>query len=235
MFAAAMNALEQQNSLLVTGDGSHTLISAEYGVTYHSRFGAVSESAHVFIGMGLRFVAALQRDIAILEIGFGTGLNAFMTLLEAEKRNLNITYTTVEAYPISRDTALSFNFAKALDFPERAADFINLHTLEWEKPHAMTPFFTFEKRLQRFETLHYNAAQYDLIYYDAFAPQAQPELWSEAIFAQMYAALRPDGILVTYCAQGHFKRTLKKVGFIVESPKGPPGKREMTRAGKEGF
>jgi len=215
--------------LVITQDGSHSILSERYGVTYHSRFGAITESAHVFIAAGLRYKAVVQREVAILETGFGTGLNAFMTWLEAERRNLGIRYTGLETYPISGEEAAALNYPAGLGCPGRESDFLELHRCEWGVAHPLSEHFTFEKRrtsIQDFE----QPDSFDLIYFDAFAPQAQPELWTEEVFARMYGALKPDGVLVTYCAQGHFKRTLKKTGFLVERLQGPPGKREMTRA-----
>lgn len=217
-------------ALLTTDDGSHTLFSERYGVSYHSRYGAVTESAHVFIDAGLRYKAAVQREIAVLEVGFGTGLNAFMTWLEAGRRNLSVRYTGLEAYPVTAEEARQFNYPDLLNAPERATDFWQLHDADWDTPHALSEHFQFEKRLGRLETVALPEAAFDLVYFDAFAPQAQPELWTEDVFARLYRALRPEGALVTYCAQGEFKRTLKKAGFTVERLQGPPGKREMTRA-----
>jgi tRNA U34 5-methylaminomethyl-2-thiouridine-forming methyltransferase MnmC len=214
---------------IVTSDGSHTIFSETYGVTYHSKYGAVTESAHVFIAAGLRYKAVVQRDIAILEIGLGTGLNAMMTWLEAEKRGLSVAYTGVEMYPVDGDTLAALNYPELLGIPDRADDFTRMHTCRWSRAHRFSDVFSFTKIKSPIET--YTAEQaYDLIYFDAFAPQAQPELWTVAVFEHMYAALRPDGVLVTYCAQGEFKRSLKKAGFTVEALQGPPGKREMTRA-----
>lgn len=217
--------------LIVTQDGSHSVFSERFGVTYHSRFGAVTESAHVFINAGLRYMAAVQRDIAILEVGLGTALNAFMTWLEAERRNLSVRYTALEAYPVRLEDAALFNFAAQLNVPERQKDFLAMHECAWDAPAFFSEQFVFEKKLQPLETFS-SEPVFDLVYFDAFAPQAQPELWTEAVFSALYKALRPEGVLVTYCAQGHFKRTLKKVGFSVERLQGPPGKREMTRATK---
>lgn len=216
-------------TLILTNDGSQSVFSEKYGVTYHSKFGAVTESAHVFIAAGLRYKAIVQREISILETGFGTGLNAFMTWLEAERRNLKINYLGLEIFPISEAEAAALDYAAALGCPERANDFLNLHRCDWDATHSFSEDFIFEKRKTRIEEFEQPQA-FDLIYFDAFAPQAQPELWTEEVFARMFKSLKPDGVLVTYCAQGHFKRTLKKVGFAVEKLQGPPGKREMTRA-----
>ena len=217
--------------IITTQDGSQSVFSEKYGVTYHSRFGAVTESAHVFINAGLRYKAAVQQEIAILETGFGTGLNAFMSWLEAERRNLHIRYLGLEAFPISETEAAALGYPLALGTPEREADFLRLHQCEWEHPYEFSECFTFEKSKTRIEDFA-RPATFDLIYFDAFAPQSQPELWTEEVFARMFESLKPEGVLVTYCAQGHFKRTLKKVGFSVERLQGPPGKREMTRASR---
>ena len=217
--------------LLTTSDGSTTIYSDQYGVTYHSIHGAVTESAHVFINAGLRYKAVVQQDIAILETGFGTGLNAFLTKIEAERRNLNVRYTGLEIQPIQTWEAAELDYAEALLVPEQKGLFLSLHQCAWEEFHELSDNFTFQKcqtPIQEFLA----EEKFDIIYFDAFAPQAQPELWTEAVFAHMYASLKPDGVLVTYCAQGAFKRTLKKVGFTVERLEGPPGKREMTRATK---
>jgi tRNA U34 5-methylaminomethyl-2-thiouridine-forming methyltransferase MnmC len=216
-------------TLILTNDGSQSVFSEKYGVTYHSKFGAVTESAHVFIAAGLRYKAVVQSEISILETGFGTGLNAFMTWLEAERRNLKIKYLGLEMFPISEEEAKSLEYAAALGCPERADDFLALHRCDWGATHPFSEHFIFEKRKTHIEEFEQPEA-FDLIYFDAFAPQAQPELWTEEVFARMFNSLKPDGVLVTYCAQGHFKRTLKKVGFTVERLQGPPGKREMTRA-----
>ena len=216
---------------LITSDGSYTVYSEKYGVTYHSRHGAVTESGHVFINAGLRFKGVVQREISILEAGFGTGLNAFMTWLEAERRNFQVDYTGLELFPIELDSAISLGYPEVLGIPERRSDFLHLHQLEWGVQHVLSDNFRFCKRAESIET-HCAPERYDLIYFDAFAPQAQPELWSNAVFEQLYESLRPEGILVTYCAQGAFKRTLKRAGFSVERLQGPPGKREMTRATK---
>ena len=218
-------------SILLSNDGSHTIFSERFGFAYHSHFGAVTESAHVFIMAGLRYRAAVQNEISILEAGFGSGLNAFMTWLEAEKRNLQVSYTALETYPISLDVAAALNYPEMLGVPEHRADFLRLHTEPWETEQSFSSDFRLVKHQMLMEKFEREAA-FDVIYFDAFAPQAQPELWTSEVMAQMYRSLRPEGVLVTYCAQGEFKRALKKAGFVVERLQGPPGKREMTRGVK---
>ena len=212
-----------------TADGSHSIFSATYGVSYHSRYGAVQESQHVFIDAALRYKAVRRKSLDILEIGFGSGLNAFMTLLEAKRRHLLLRYTAIEAYPITLAEAERLNFHEALGVPDARAEFLALHRLPWGQPQALDETFVFCKLLQRIEDSAFEAA-FDIIYFDAFAPNAQPELWEAPVMARMFEALRPEGVLVTYCAKGAVKRTLRQVGFEVESLPGPPRKREMTRA-----
>jgi len=219
-----------EDKIYITEDGSHSIHSGKFDVGYHSKHGAIKEAHHVFIDAALRFKAVVQKDIRILEIGFGTGLNAFVTLLESVKRNLQISYTAIEAYPVSMDQVNTLNYAEQLN-PLFQDAFLQMHQCEWEMPVVIQDQFTLDKRLMKFEDID-DQEQFDIIYFDAFAPNAQPELWSEEIMQCMYKALKKDGILTTYCAKGIVKRTMKKVGFTVEALPGPPYKREMTRASK---
>ncbi len=212
-----------------TGDGSHSIFSDQFGVSYHSKHGAVQETQHVFINAALRMKATIQNKISILGIGFGTGLNALMTCLEAQKRNLQIDYVAVEAYPISLETAQSLNYGEVLPDPKANDLFMKIHECKWETPIVINENFTITKVEKRFEDLAYKD-QFDIIYFDAFAPNSQPELWTKEFLSIMYNSLLPAGILTTYCAKGQVKRNMKAVGFLVEKLPGPPGKREMTRA-----
>ncbi len=229
LFFIRWRFLQSSMALILTQDGSHSVYSEHYGVTYHSRYGALTESLHVFIGAGLRFKAAVQTDISVLEVGLGTGLNAFLSWLEAERRNLNVRYTGLENQPLPLEEAVLFNYAECAGVPERRADFCRLHTCTWERTVRLSDHFHLRKK--RMPVQAYRATEaFDVIYFDAFAPQAQPEMWTEAVFRALHRALRPEGLLVTYCAKGDVKRTLRAVGFEVERLPGPPGKREMTRA-----
>ena len=219
-------------SIIETQDGSHSIFSTQFGESYHSRYGAIQESQHVFLEAGLYTLAIEKKNMRILEIGFGTGLNAFLTLLAAAKRTLQIYYEAVEAYPISQQEAGQLNFTTLLGAPGIKASFKKIHATEWEVPVEIIPGFTLKKHQAFFQDLSYNK-QFDLIYYDAFAPKAQPELWEQPLFEKMYQALVPGGVLVTYCAKGVVKRTLKQVGFTVQALPGPPGKREMTHCTKD--
>jgi len=219
------------NSIFETEDGSHSLFSEQYGVSYHSKYGAIQETQHVFINAALRFKAVVQKEISILDIGFGTGLNAYMTLLEAEKRDLSIQYTAIEAYPISLEQASALNYPTLLNNEASQTHFLQMHAMDWAATLPITKQFQFNKQQIKFEAIAYDN-QFDIIYFDAFAPNSQPELWEATVLSAMYKALKKEGVLTTYCAKGVVKRTLKAVGFQIEALKGPPGKREMTRATK---
>lgn len=216
------------NELFTTSDGSHSLLSAVFDVPYHSRHGALSETQHVFIDAGLKSKQCYNQ-VSILEIGFGTGLNAYMSFLEGKSLDLSIYYETIEAYPVEMDIVHNLNFAEQLN--AQKSQFLKLHELNWNYEHAFERKFTFQKKLttfQDFTTSH----SFDVIYFDAFAPNAQPKLWETGFLSKMYTLLNEDGVLVTYCAQGQFKRNLKAIGFSIEALPGPIGKREMTRARK---
>ncbi len=219
------------DKIFETQDGSHSIFSESFGVSYHSKYGAIQESNHVFIEAGLFYKALGAKQLSVLEIGFGTGLNALLTLLEASKRQLPVRYEAVEAYPITPGQAQLLNYPEILGERLAAGTFMRLHESPWDEELELTPYFTFCKKRILFEQIRYQDA-FDLIYFDAFAPGAQPELWEEEVLGRMYGALKENGALTTYCAKGAVKRCLKKLGFTVESLKGPPGKREMTRAVK---
>ncbi len=219
------------SEIISTKDGSNTLKSSQFDALYHSINGAVQESQVVFIEAALYHKAAQQPSLSILEIGFGTGLNAFMTYLEAQKNGWSIQYTGMEAYPIEEAVAQQLHYPALLEaLEEDAAVFLQLHHPE-APMRAITPLFSFTKAVKPFEGIK-EQALYDIVYYDAFAPSIQPHLWQEEQLRRIYAALKPGGVLTTYCAQGAFKRTLKAIGFTIEGLPGPAGKREMTRATK---
>ncbi len=226
--------------ILETSDGSYTLISSTFGEPYHSRHGAITESEHVFINAGLLAVAENKKKISVFEMGFGTGLNALLTWMKAEELELKCNYHAVEPYPLQREEWASLNYGQLLDQEK----FERLHACKWNQEVKLSEHFSFKKISEDIEEyLHLSASpclegrrrnqdRFDLLYYDAFAPNAQPELWTESIFSQMFSLLNTGGILVTYCAKGQVKRNMKAAGFIVESLPGPPRKREMIRATK---
>ena len=198
--------------IIETSDGSHSLLSEQFGVTYHSKHGAVQESQHVFIEAGLYAKALENKELSILEIGFGSGLNVFMTYLEAQKMGLTIEMETYEIYPIGIKKAVGLNFPKVLNAENETAIFEKMHTSEWGKNIELSSFFTFQKWQKGFLSIEANQ-KFDVIYFDAFAPNAQPELWEADLMQKMYNALKKGGVLTTYCAKGAVKRTLKSVGF----------------------
>jgi tRNA U34 5-methylaminomethyl-2-thiouridine-forming methyltransferase MnmC len=219
-----------RREIVQTLDGSTTIYLPDWEENYHSKHGAIQEAKHVFIKNG--FLQFEQDEIAVLEIGFGTGLNAFITLLEAEDRKLKVNYTGVEAYPVAFDEIAQMNYVAELDATDKEVFFQKMHTCEWNFPVNLSDQFCLTKRQQFFNEIT-DVEQFDLIYFDAFGYRVQPELWSTAIFKKMYTALKPNGMLVTYAARGVVKRSMVEVGFTVEKLAGPPGKREMFRAFKK--
>lgn len=216
--------------IITTADGSKTIQIEEWDEQYHSKHGAIQEANHVFIKHGLYEVAKELNKISILEIGFGTGLNAFITYLEAEKLKVNINYVGVEAYPISSEELSALNYADLLS-KKNDSVFKKLHQVSWEAEHIINKNFSLTIRKQFFEDIK-DIEKYNLIYFDAFGARVQPELWTETIFKIMYNALKPKGVLVTYSAKGSVRRAMQSVGFTVERLEGPPGKREMLRGTK---
>ena len=222
----------QQNMLsrkiITTKDGASSIHIPEWNEQYHSTHGAIQEARHVYLESGLFFVE--RREISILEIGLGTGLNCFLTFLEAEKRAIQVNYTAYEAYPVTPEEVKQLNYIELLSKQHRTV-FERIHRSKWSEKTALSGRFCFEKRPDKFQTID-DVNQYDLIYFDAFGPRVQPELWTEAIFHNMYQSLKKGGVLVTYSSKGSVRRAMLSVGFKVEKIPGPPGKREMLRAVK---
>ena len=215
--------------LHTTGDGSSTLKSTQFDALYHSKHGAIQESQVVFLQAGLYHQMERFEPLSVLGIGFGTGLNALLTYLAAAERQYPIAYTAVEAYPIGMDLVAQLNYIDQLN--ASAADqqaFEQMHQATGPAL-ALSPYFSFEKKVASFESIEAQSA-YDVVYYDAFAPAVQPELWDLPAFERMHRAMCPNGVLTTYCAKGSVKRALKAAGFDLEALPGPIGKREITRA-----
>ncbi|RKS03173.1 tRNA (5-methylaminomethyl-2-thiouridine)(34)-methyltransferase MnmD [Flavobacterium sp. 102] len=218
-----------KREIIQTQDGSTTIHLPEWNESYHSKHGAIQEAYHVFIKNGFSLFEG--KSISILEIGFGTGLNAFITYLEAKKNtNQTINYVGVEAYPVVLEEALQMNYAKEIDKNEQQV-FELMHQSDWEETNSISADFTLTKRKQFFQDIK-DSNTFDLIYFDAFGFRVQPELWSEAIFKSMYEALKPNGVLVTYACRTSIKKAMLSAGFSVEKLPGAPGKREMLRATK---
>ena len=223
-----------RRQIITTADGSKTIQIEEWNEQYHSIHGAIQEAQHVFINAGLNFVLNKfnSQNISILEIGFGTGLNAYLTILEAKKNTCQVDYVGVEAYPVSEVEIKELNYTELIESKINSQIFDDLHNCSWEEKHKLSSYFKLTKNQLKFEDLEFNDS-FNLIYFDAFGARVQPELWTEEIFQIMYQALKPKGILVTYSAKGSVRRAMQAVGFTVERLPGPPGKREMLRACKE--
>ncbi|WP_437396970.1 tRNA (5-methylaminomethyl-2-thiouridine)(34)-methyltransferase MnmD [Flagellimonas lutimaris] len=215
--------------IITTGDGSKTIQIEDWDEQYHSKHGAVQEAYHVFIEHGLRLFQ--NEKINLLEIGFGTGLNAFITLLEAPKQQLSIDYVGVEAFPVSKEEVGALDYCQQLDANNHKEAFQKMHGSLWEETISITPDFSLLKQKKDFKEID-EENLFNLIYFDAFGARVQPELWTEEIFLKMYQALKENGVLVTYAAKGSVRRAMQAVGFTVERLPGPPGKREMLRAKK---
>lgn len=222
-------------SIKKTKDGSSTIFSTKYNAHFHSLHGALTESQHIFIDQGYKYykhqnqIPATQ-TINILEIGFGSGLNAWLTFVEAMKDKQKIHYFALEPDPIPEEIYQNLGYTDLLKSTEELKKaFFILHKSKWTENHKLSTEFTFIKlkeKIQEHKALH----PYHIIYYDAFAPENQSELWNENVFIKLKESMASGGIIVTYCAKGNFKRMLRKIGFKVESIQGPPGgKREITR------
>lgn len=210
--------------VVTTNDGSSSLFREDLNEHYHSVHGALTESMHVFIKAGLKHSA--NNPVKIFEMGFGTGLNCFLSWKEREGRRVD--YVTVESFPLSSEIIFSLDFEFLKDQQNRNL-FDTIHEAEWNRTSEIDSGFFLTKLhlpLEKFQS----EEKFDLIYYDAFAPEKQPELWTQDIFEKMFSILNSKGILVTYCAKGYVKRNMKAAGFNVTALPGPPGKREMTMA-----
>ncbi|NCP45702.1 MAG: SAM-dependent methyltransferase [Flavobacteriales bacterium CG18_big_fil_WC_8_21_14_2_50_32_9] len=216
--------------LKTTSDGSHTIFDSSINETYHSIHGAIQEAKHIFIEAGLKHKQQLS-EINILEVGFGTGLNTILTLIEGQKAPL--IYTTIEKFPLNISIIKKLNYSTQLNLTATQEKlFLKLHTCTFKNIHQITPTFKFLKIDNALEN-YQPATKFDIVYFDAFSPEKQPELWQQCIFEKIYASMNRNGILVTYCAKGIVKRALIASGFSVEKLPGPPGKREIIRAIKK--
>ncbi len=212
----------------LTADGSHTLFIPEMDEHYHSVNGAIQESMHVFIQAGLN--QCPKNRINVLELGLGTGLNAFLTCIEAEKNQKEIHYTGLEKYPLSWELVRRLNYPEILEDKE-SKFYQQIHSCGWGRSEALSPHFIIEKVETDFSDFNY-PGPYDVVYYDAFAPDKQTLVWSLGIFNRIYESMSPGGVLTTYCAKGNVRRMMIQAGFTVERIPGPPGKRQMLRAYK---
>jgi tRNA U34 5-methylaminomethyl-2-thiouridine-forming methyltransferase MnmC len=215
--------------IITTADGSKTIHFPEWNESYHSKHGALQEAKHVYIksGLAFRFNQFSQNPINLLEIGFGTGLNTMLSLLFAKQNGIQIHYHSLDKYPLEISSVKDLNYNTL--FPDEADLFQKLHEVEWETQIEINSQFSLKKLKSDLKSFQ-SEPFYDLIYFDAFGPRVQPELWAKPILKKMFDALKPNGIWVTYSCKGQVKRDLMDIGFLVEKIPGPPGKREMLRA-----
>lgn len=224
--------MQVKREIIVTADGSKTIHMPEWNENYHSSHGALQEAKHVFLKYGLQCFKD-QKEVSIFEVGFGTGLNAILTCEAAEINQQQIHYDGLEAYPVSVEEIEALDYVSLFENAESKANYLKIHAVNWDLNEVISPNFTLRKILQKLEEFDFEAEQYDLIYFDAFGPRTQEDMWQLAHFEKLFYSLRTSGILVTYCAKGQVKRDLKAAGFTIEALPGPPGKREMTRAWKK--
>ncbi len=228
---------EAKVEVRTTADGSPTLYVPALNEHYHSHHGAAQESRHVFIEAGLRPLLAAGKGqpgtdpIHLLEVGLGTGLNALLTLEAVQAAEAHIVYEGYETLPLPSEVVAALR-PQWQSQPALCEMFDTLHEASWEEPVVLHEYLLLLKVQQALQTADLSANYYNLIYFDAFAPEKQPELWTEDVFAKLYAAAAPGAVLVSYCAQGQFRRNLRAAGWLTEKLPGPPGKREMTRARK---
>ncbi|HZJ80060.1 MAG TPA: tRNA (5-methylaminomethyl-2-thiouridine)(34)-methyltransferase MnmD [Dysgonamonadaceae bacterium] len=218
--------------MVTTEDGSHSLYVPHLNEHYHSTHGAIQESRHVYIHVGLHACQLQQTNI--LEIGFGTGLNALLTLLECDKTNKQVHYTSLELYPLDLERAAQLNYAHQLGGDRESALFMALHKAPWDESMKITPTFDLHKIETDFSNPNnFNTnTRFDLIYFDAFAPEKQPDMWTQQIFDKLFSLCNKNAVITTYCAKGVVRRMLQSAGFAVERLPGPPGKREILRGRK---
>lgn len=220
-----------KKELVTTSDGSHSVFLPEMDEHYHSMHGAIAESEHVYIKNGLLAAAKQKKSIQVFEVGLGTGLNVLTTYKSALANQLKVIMDSIEAYPLDWEEVKSLNFRQQLDIEKSI--YKQIHQSDWDAEVELSPQLTLHKYHDKLQ--HFDLAEncYDVIYFDAFAPEKQEEMWSEAIFKKLYTALKLGGILVTYCVKGEIRRRLHDIGLKVEKLKGPEGgKREIMRAVK---
>ncbi|MBS9523685.1 tRNA (5-methylaminomethyl-2-thiouridine)(34)-methyltransferase MnmD [Litoribacter alkaliphilus] len=226
--------MEREIKIITTEDGSHSLYLPHLNETYHSFHGAYKESVHVFLLYGLEAWAAKNKGvqpIRIFEVGFGTGLNAWLALVWAEQNQIPVLYHTIEPFPLKEEVYGQLNYTGIEENLERFTPYFNLlHKAEWNQGGALSEYFNMKKDLTTLEEVQMYAT--DVVFFDAFAPSKQPELWEKPLLEKVVEAMNPGGVFVTYCAQGQLKRNLKGLGLEVETLPGPPGKKEMTRGVK---
>jgi tRNA U34 5-methylaminomethyl-2-thiouridine-forming methyltransferase MnmC len=219
-----------KSTLTITADGSHTLAVPGTTEHYHSVHGAIAESKHIYINAGLNHAIKDNKHLTILEIGFGTGLNALLTYLELSKLNVSCEYTAVEAFPLEEAIFKQLNYSELLNV--QPSVFLKMHTSEWNTDTEISSCFKLQKIREDACKIKLPANTFNLVYFDAFSPAVQPEMWTKEIFASIYSSMKGNALLTTYCTKGEVKRALKETGFTITKLPGPAGKREILRAVK---
>jgi tRNA U34 5-methylaminomethyl-2-thiouridine-forming methyltransferase MnmC len=214
--------------LILTKDGSHSLFAPRFNQHYHSLHGSLLESSHIYLGLGLHPLLSgpSTEPIRVFEMGLGTGLNALLTWQRAEEVPKAVHYVAVEAFPIPDDQSQQLNYEVLTGHP----GLDRIHRTGWGKTLQLSPFFELTKYQITLQDYIHQGEGFDVIYYDAFSPHAQPELWTEEVFSKVASFTRPGGVLVTYCTKGDVKRALRGAGFKVKKHPGPWGKRDVLRA-----
>jgi tRNA U34 5-methylaminomethyl-2-thiouridine-forming methyltransferase MnmC len=219
-------------TITITGDGSSTVFNSQLNQHYHSIHGAINESELVFIRNGLDEVLKTENAINILEIGMGTGLNVLLSVLKSKLLKVKMNFVAVEAYPLQEGILDQINYPEIIGSSEASGYFSKIHKAGWAYPSFLSDYFILSKIQSMLEDVTFSENQFNIIYFDAFDPHAQPEMWATNVFEKMYACLKPGGFLVTYCTNSEVRRTMKACGFELEKLKGPTGKREVLRARK---
>jgi len=221
-----------QKRIITSEDGSHTIELIGQNEQYHSTHGAVQESNHVYIKHGLERIAENRKQIHILEVGMGTGLNVLLTFQYALKYQLDIHYTAVEAYPLEEQIYRQLNYSHIIDDDSLASIFNRIHESQWNEEMSLNNSFRFIKIDEKIQEVPLKDAYFNLVYHDAFNPNLEPNLWDEELFRKIYKSMTANGLLTTYSTKGIVKRALKACGFMIQKKPGPPGKREILNAVK---
>jgi len=219
-----------KRKIVLTADGSCSVFSEDVNQHYHSHFGALQESMHIFIDAG--FCSDILSDlktVSILEIGFGTGLNALLTYFKAKELQKKVYYETLELFPLRKQEVEQLNYPSLLNYSDAKEIFTILHDVSFNKKHKISEDFTLLKRQISAINAIYTPNRYDLVYFDAFSPEVQPELWTKEVFEPIYQSMKKNSILLTYCTKGSVKKALTEIGFQLKKLSGPTGKREILR------
>lgn len=219
-----------QKQIIISDDGSHTIELMGMNEQYHSTHGAIQESKHVYINHGLERKALYQKEIHILEVGMGTGLNVLLSWIYAKKNALKIYYHAIEAFPISKELWSQLNYTQKLELPNSKEIFNKIHSSPWDEKINLDKDFVLVKMVETIQESSLAENAFDIVYFDAFNPDLEPNLWTEEVFQKIYNCMKSNGVLTTYSTKGKVKRAMKSCGFTIEKKPGPPGKREILNA-----